>query len=191
MNRPAVIDPNDVLNAAEKIVRNVGVAGLTIGGVAREAGISKGGVQSCFGTKDGLVRAMFERWTVEFESMVDEQAGPDADARAILGAHIMATRRTDEAQADRSAGLMTALLNHEALRESSAQWYQQRFALMDTRSARGRQARLAFLACEGAFLLRCFGFVKMDDAQWQDIFTDICKAFDQKEPAAPRAGKTR
>lgn len=178
MNRPVVIDPNDVLNAAEKIVREVGMAGLTIGGVARAAGISKGGVQSCFGTKEGLLNAMFERWAGEFDELVDEHAGPDPDARTLLGAHIDATRRTDEAQSDRTAGLMSALLTHQAMRSRSAAWYQRRFRLADPSTPEGRRERLAFLACEGALFLRGFGFLEMSEAEWESIFEDIRGTFD-------------
>ena len=39
--------------------------------------------------------------------------------------------------------------------------------------AEDRSARLAFLATEGAFMLRFFGLLEMDDAQWRGIFEDI------------------
>ena len=53
--RPRSIDRDKVLDAAEGIVAAEGAAGLTFDAVARAAGITKGGVQYCFGTKDKLI----------------------------------------------------------------------------------------------------------------------------------------
>lgn len=62
MGRQRTIDRDKVLDAAENIVLNQGAAALTIDAVAKSMGISKGGVQYCFGNKDALIDAMFERW---------------------------------------------------------------------------------------------------------------------------------
>ena len=60
--RPRTIDRDKVLDAAEAVVQRTGASGLTIDAVAREAGITKGGVQYCFGSKDSLINAMLQRW---------------------------------------------------------------------------------------------------------------------------------
>lgn len=62
MGRQRIIDREKVLEAAEEIVINQGATALTIDAVAKAMGISKGGVQYCFGNKDALIDAMFERW---------------------------------------------------------------------------------------------------------------------------------
>src|SRR5690606_31627342 len=54
--RPRTIDRDKVLDAAEAVVMRAGAAGLTIDAVAREAGITKGGVQYAFGSKENLIR---------------------------------------------------------------------------------------------------------------------------------------
>lgn len=64
MGRQRSIDRDKVLDAAEEIVATQGAAGLTIDAVAKAMGISKGGVQYCFGSKDALIDAMFDRWGV-------------------------------------------------------------------------------------------------------------------------------
>ncbi|SDV46038.1 TetR/AcrR family transcriptional regulator [Chitinasiproducens palmae] len=173
MARPSRIDRNDVLDAAEAVVRDRGIAGVTIGGVAQAAGISKGGVQAIFGSKDQLIHAMYERWSGEFDRAVAALAGPTPSPVTALRAHAEATRRTDEAQADRAAALMTGLLTAEAWRAYPAEWYRERFDLADTGTEEGRRARIAFLATEGAFLLRSFGFLNMSDEEWQAIFADV------------------
>ncbi|CAI1250325.1 transcriptional repressor BetI [Serratia liquefaciens] len=59
MGRQRSIDRDKVLDVAEEIVATQGAAGLTIDSVARAMGISKGGVQYCFGSKDAMIDAMF------------------------------------------------------------------------------------------------------------------------------------
>jgi AcrR family transcriptional regulator len=177
MSRRPAIDRNQVLNTAEAIVRTNGIAGLTIGAVAKAAGISKGGVQSAFGTKDQLVHAMLERWNAEYVATVRSLAGDRPQPLAELAAHIEATGRTDEAEADRAAGLMGALLDAQAQRALTTAWYRSRMDLAGVApgagTEAGRRARLAFLATEGVFMLRCFGFLPMKDDEWRSIFDDI------------------
>ena len=61
MGRRRTIDRDQLLDAAEAVIAREGAAGLTIDAVAKEMGITKGGVQYCFGTKDALIDAIFER----------------------------------------------------------------------------------------------------------------------------------
>lgn len=173
MGRTPVIDRNRVLDACETLVRTRGVTALTIGEVAKLAGISKGGVQSSFGTKDQLLHAMFDRWNAEFESEVAALAGPQASPTTLLRAHIQATHHTDSSEGDRAAAMLTALLQVSWQRQAMQRWYRERLDLADPATEEGRRARLAFLATEGTFLLRSFGFVEMTDAEWDSVFTDI------------------
>jgi AcrR family transcriptional regulator len=75
MGRQRSIDRDKVLDVAEEIVATQGAAGLTIDSVARAMGISKGGVQYCFGSKDAMIDAMFDRWGKAYERVFDEIAG--------------------------------------------------------------------------------------------------------------------
>lgn len=172
MSRPVVIDRNRILDSAETLVRSGGIARLTIGAVAQAAGISKGAVQGAFGTKAQLIDAIYQRWSDEYDTQVIELTGERPTASQALRAHLDLTRRTDEAEADRAAGLMSALLGSNQ-RQGSDAWYRQRLELIDTSTPQGRRARLAFLAAEGAFMLRCFGFLQMPDSEWQAIFEDV------------------
>ncbi|HYG42496.1 MAG TPA: hypothetical protein VEA17_06205 [Bordetella sp.] len=44
---------------------------------------------------------------------------------------------------------------------------------LDVSTPGGRRARLAFLATEGAFMLRFFGFMDIGQAEWDAIFDDM------------------
>lgn len=173
MGRRRTIDRDKVLDAAEATVSAVGAAGLTIDAVAKAAGITKGGVQYCFGNKDGLIDAMMERWFNEFDSAVAVEVGDDADPVTAMRAHAQVTERMNTAENARTSGMMAALLQREDHMEKNRLWYRGRLDSLDLSTEEGRRARLAFLATEGAFLLRSFGFIEMRDAEWRDIFGDI------------------
>ncbi|MBP1875116.1 AcrR family transcriptional regulator [Ensifer adhaerens] len=173
MGRRRTIDRDKVLDAAEATVSAVGAAGLTIDAVAKAAGITKGGVQYCFGNKDGLIDAMIERRFNEFDSAVADEVGGATDPVTAMRAHAEVTARMNTAENARTSGMMAALLQREDHMEQNRVWYRGRLDSLDLSTDAGRRARLAFLAAEGTFLLRSFGFAEMDDAEWQDIFADI------------------
>ncbi|CAM3816312.1 TetR/AcrR family transcriptional regulator [Xenorhabdus thuongxuanensis] len=176
MGRRKTIDREVLLDAAEHIVTTHGAAALTIDALAKTVGITKGGVQYSFSTKDGLIDAMFERWEASYDKQFHGIAGNDPHPLTTVRAHIEATRRSDEASTAKAAGLMAALLQTPEHLESTRIWYRQRIEGLDTTTAEGRQARLAFLATEGAFVLRFFGLMDMTEGEWEDIFNDIIAA---------------
>ena len=173
MGRPRTIDRDRVLDAAEAVVSEVGAAGLSIDAVAKTAGVTKSGVQHCFGTKQQLIDAMFDRWETEFDDEVAALAGNDSDPIAHIRADIEATMRTDEVDNARSAVLMAALVQTPEQRQRAQKWYRRRLEQLDVSTVLGRRTRLAFLASEGAFMLRSFGLMDVSESDWVAIFEDI------------------
>ncbi|AGP44743.1 transcriptional regulator BetI [Serratia plymuthica] len=173
MGRQRSIDRDKVLDAAEEIVANQGAAGLTIDSVAKAMGISKGGVQYCFGSKDALIDAMFERWGKAYDTLFDAIAGENPSATTAVQAHMQATRSSDQASSAKAAGLMATLIQTPEHLDSTREWYRSRIAGLDLSTEQGRRARLAFLATEGAFMLRFFGLMNIDQQEWDAMFTDM------------------
>src|SRR5690606_12641676 len=118
---------------------------LSFEAVAKEAGITKSGVQYCFGTKDNLIRSMIERWGEAFDSEVAARTGGDTSPRAVIRAHLEATRDSDEAAYSRSAVMMTALLQHPDQVAATRDWYNSRFAELDMTDKGDREAAVALL----------------------------------------------
>ncbi|MDQ7990480.1 MAG: TetR/AcrR family transcriptional regulator [Candidatus Dactylopiibacterium sp.] len=184
MGRTKTIDRDAVLDAAGAIIHASGAAALTIDAVARAAGISKGGVQSCFGTKDALIDALFERWSASYEQCFHAVAGPAAGPRTRVRAHAEATRRSDAVSSAKAAGLMAALLQSPEHLGSTRAWYAGRLAGLGAQSAADRRARLAFYATEGAFMLRFFGLLEIDATEWDALFGDVAGLLDDLPDAA-------
>ena len=82
---------NRLLNAAESVVAREGVGNLTLEAVAREAGVSKGGLLYHYPSKSALVTAVVARLAQRCEgdqcaALAEEGTGPGAFTRAFLTA---------------------------------------------------------------------------------------------------------
>ncbi|QND52956.1 TetR/AcrR family transcriptional regulator [Phyllobacterium sp. 628] len=173
MGRKRTIDRDKVLDAAESVVAKVGAAALTIDAVAKAAGITKGGVQYCFGTKGALIDAMLDRWGQDYD---EEVAQLSSDAHAPISpirAHLEATRKGDDNSNAKAASLMASLIQTPEHLGSTREWYRTRMADFDLSTEEGRRARMAFIATEGVFMLRFFGFMEIGNDEWHDMFDDI------------------
>lgn len=173
MGRQRTIDRDKLLEAIFEIVMQQGAAALTIETVAKKMGISKGGVQYCFSSKETMIDAMFEHWEEGYETQFNEVIAKDNSPENRVKAHIQATHNHDEVSFAKGASLLAALLQTPEYLHSTRKWYQERLTNLDTGTEAGKRARLAFLASEGTFLLRYFGLMDIDDNEWQSIFEDI------------------
>ncbi len=97
-----------LLDAAEQVIARDGVSSLTLESVAREAGVSKGGLLYHFPFKSALITAVVERLATRCEC--EQQCAIETDARAS-GAFARAYLAVRSAQPDpRKASIELALL---------------------------------------------------------------------------------
>lgn len=89
VDRRASNSRDDILDAAQRIVARDGAGNLTIDGVAREAGLSKGGVLYNFPNKEQLLNGMLNRMLENAVPLIEgfrEQLadGPNPTLRALI-----------------------------------------------------------------------------------------------------------
>ncbi|WOC14873.1 TetR/AcrR family transcriptional regulator [Pseudochrobactrum sp. MP213Fo] len=181
IGRPRTIDRNHLLDLAEKIVTEHGVAALTIDALAKAANITKGGVQYCFGTKEGLINAMLIRWGIGFDKAVNLQLKGKTDPLSHIAAHIRVTRDSDPLSDSRFAVMMASLNPSSEHLDKTREWYRRQLDGLDASTEQGRNARLAFIANEGAFLLRSFQLLDLSKDEWQQIFCSIERLLPQDD----------
>lgn len=174
MGRRKTIDREKVLEAAESVVAAQGAGALTIDAVAQAAGITKGGVQSCFGTKEALIEAMLMRWGAMYTDQIEALAGTAPSTLAGLKAHIDTTANAEDEANARTAALLATLMQSPAYMTWVRDWYAERFrGLAQLEGEAGPRARIAFLATEGLFFLRHFGLMDMSRKEWESYFTEV------------------
>ncbi len=182
MGRIRTIERDKLLDAAEAVTMDKGPAGLTIAAVAEQMGITNGGVQYSFRSKESLIAAMFERWQQDYaEHMIELGAKPGEEA-SLVRAHIAYAADYDDRSRRRAPSLMVSLLNSPQHMIQIRKWYRNRVDAIDISTPEGRWLRLAFVAMEGAFLMRLFGLIEMDDGEWQSIVADVMELCDGKLP---------
>jgi AcrR family transcriptional regulator len=124
-----------ILDAAEAIVDEVGVANLTLEQVAKRADVSKGGILYHFPSKEALTEAMVARFTQRFDDAVgelarEEEAAQGASKGRMTRAYLRATlgqAASTGPRFDRACGSITAALanypEHLAqVRDQSLRW---------------------------------------------------------------------
>lgn len=169
MGRKPSISREGLLDEAEEIVRAGGAAALTIGALAQAAGISKGGVQYSFASKDELVRALIDRWTGQFDALLGETENDDPVA--FVRRYIAATRASQQAMNAKMAGLLVSYLENPANRRETRDWYRGIFDRLSGNSETAQAARVAFLAVEGLFLMHMNGID--EDGEWTGFLDDV------------------
>jgi AcrR family transcriptional regulator len=113
---------NHLLESAVSLVARQGVEALTIEKLAQAAGVTKGGVQYHFHTKDLLVTELLSHLLAQFDNAI----GPDAQGAAWLRAYV-AVSLANPGEADGVAAALLAALppndpRAEPFRLSSGRW---------------------------------------------------------------------
>ena len=158
MTRPTKYD--DLLAAAELIVRRDGPARLTLEAVAAEAGVSKGGLLYHFPTKDALVSAMVERMLSSFDEALDLAMAQDpVEPGRWTRAWVCASAGSPgPSERDTAAGLLAAMATNPALaepmRERYAQWRQR----AERDGIPAEDAMIVALAADGLWMADLLGF---------------------------------
>lgn len=189
MGRHKTVDRDNLLDLAEDIVRTHGAAALTIDSLAKAAGITKGGVQYTFSSKAALIDALCSRWMESYETLFATMIAPDPTPVDVIHAHVGATFTDSGPAQAKAASMMTGMLQSPEFISATQDWYRQRMHPLDASVPEDRQARLAFLATEGAFFVRYFGFLNISDDEWAAIYRDIRSTLMTTPEAAPNPPK--
>lgn len=173
MGRTKTIDRDRILDVAEKITVEQGPTGLTIAAVAEAMGITNGGVQYSFRSKEALIAAIFERWRADYDRRAaNVEVAPDDDPHPVR-THLALSARYDERSRGRGASMLMSVLQSPPHIALIRDWYRERLPDPSTGAEEDRRLRLAFLAMEGAFLMRLFGLLDMTDGEWDSVVADV------------------
>lgn len=173
MGRKKLIDRDAVLDAAEEILRTQGAAALTIDAVAKAMDITKGGVQYCFGNKEGMVKALLDRWCVEYEKKMQAVLGGKEDAESLIWANLEVSQELSHTLDSKAASILAVMYQSPGERGILQDWYKDILSRLDTSTERGRMVRLAFYAGEGIFALRSLGLIQISSGEWREVLSDI------------------
>lgn len=167
------LNQDALLDAAEAVIREKGAHALSIGTVAAAANVSRGGIQSAFGSKEELVKALFKRWEFELETLIDQirsESVGDCDSMDIF---LKASREIHLSNPQRNAAMMTLMAQSEEHRQWARNWIFSKMGDIDVSTPEGKQCRLKLLLFEGLFVMKSIRIVELSDQEWLEIFDDL------------------
>jgi AcrR family transcriptional regulator len=192
--------PDTRLDAAERVILRDGIGRLTLDAVAREAGVSKGGLLHHFATKDALVDALVARavegWREEIERAIAAQPpGPGRISRAFLGACLSCAEAWTET-VRRSGMVLVAALVHDPARVEPLRRLHRDLSARIARDGLARGVGDAVkLAVDGLWFDWLFGFAEPTAARLAAIRAALRSIVDRPGAARPsrpgRAPSTR
>jgi AcrR family transcriptional regulator len=155
-----------ILRAANRVVEEEGVSGMTLEAVAREAGVSKGGLLYHFSGKEALIGGMIGRLIGGFEEALGRELGREKGAGSgrWTRAYARASFAEDRWYLQVSAGLLAAVAEDPALLDPLRKGYEdgQRWAERD--GIDPAVATLVRLAADGLFFTEVLGFAPPEGA---------------------------
>ncbi|MDX2008411.1 MAG: TetR/AcrR family transcriptional regulator [Meiothermus sp.] len=129
-----------ILEAAGMVIRRDGALALTLEAVAKEAGVSKGGLLYHFPNKDALLGGLLEFYLDDFEQSLEHSGLPFAEAYVRLGSH------------DGSGGLLLGMMTVLALNPSLLETVRERWQRWYGRIPQHPDTVVAMLATDGIFM---------------------------------------
>jgi squalene-hopene/tetraprenyl-beta-curcumene cyclase len=156
---PAPDTRNAILNTAQGLIETEGLNALTLERVARDAGLSKGGLLYHFSSKEQLMEACVERLISRLTSATRQASG----SRALIESRL-------EGEPEILAVLTAALVANPAMLDRLRDEYQARQRIFEQDAD---NAMLAHLAAEGLAFCEQFGLVTLSSEKRAKIAHQI------------------
>ncbi|PSU86700.1 TetR/AcrR family transcriptional regulator [Photobacterium kishitanii] len=180
MSRYKKLDRNRLLDAAECVILSKGAHTLSIGSVAAEAGVSRGGIQSNFGSREALIKALFDRWDIELAdyNVRAKELAPEVTDPFEL--QIMASRASHNEKPQRAAAMMILMTQSEEQRKYARDWFAEQISGLDLAVASDRKQLLRYVAYEALGMLKSLQITTLSDQDWQDLLEEFDCLFNAK-----------
>jgi squalene-hopene/tetraprenyl-beta-curcumene cyclase len=169
-----------ILDTASALITREGIGKLTLDRVARDAGISKGGLLYHYSTKEQLIVDLVATLVARFDQKLADRAtaGPGGKTRAFV-----------EATANAGAGtlevLLAALSSDPALLDPLRQQYRTWQKSLAQDGIDPAWATVARLAAEGLWFSEALGLAPPADEQRQNIIRQILKLTEEGGSVTP------
>jgi AcrR family transcriptional regulator len=189
------------IQAALTIITRDGPGRLTIDAIARESGISKGGVLHQFRTKEAVLKALLEfqieKGDATFQKRLSEMH--EGHAQPVLGAQISSLRVAAAQPTSTTFALAGAVGDNPDLLEGIRRVEGERVEQMKEEADDPRMALIRWSAAKGLALAAILGICPLSEAEREDLFNYLQdesawettpKADARRKKAAGHGGKS-
>jgi AcrR family transcriptional regulator len=153
----------ELLQAARRLMKNQPIAYLTLEAVAKEAGMSKGGLSHYFPSKEALLNALVNDMLEQFDQLLSHSTEPD-----WIRAYIQSSFDQPTSDVDALTMLNAVVINPDLL-EPVQQRYIQWQAQLEQAGMPSAYATLVRLALDGLMLADLFGLAPPNQKARQEL----------------------
>ena len=170
-----------ILEAAERVVAEVGAARLTLDVVAQAAGVSKGGLLYHFPSKESLLGALAQRYVQNMEHCIESAKGriSEQDQSRDLKACIVGILGSDPRSKAMGAALLATAANDltllEVIRERLAAYNQE----LAASGADFPRAAIVTLAIDGLMMRESLRISPFTESERERVVRELMKIADE------------
>jgi len=163
-----------ILIAATTIVKEEGVAQLTLEAVANKANVSKGGLLYHFPNKEALIKGMIDELTKVYVDEIEEtvQNEGHTDGRWSK-AYVKSTFLELEDGFDMSSALVAAIYTNPELLEKLQQQYEEWQIKIENDGIDPVRATIARLAADGLWFAEIFGLGPLKSELKEQVYKEL------------------
>ncbi|MET0499387.1 MAG: TetR/AcrR family transcriptional regulator [Steroidobacteraceae bacterium] len=176
--QPTIVPARErILEAAERVVTEVGAARLTLDGVAHEAGVSKGGLLYHFPSKESLLTALAQRYVDSMKHCIGAAKSTMSDSvpGRDLKACILGVLGSDPRSKAMGAALLAAAANDLTLLEVIRTRIYDHTAEIAASKADFARAAVVTLAIDGLKLRESLRISSFTDEQREQVVNELLK----------------
>ena len=166
---------NAALDAAIAIIARDGPGRLTLDAIARESGLSKGGVMHQFRTKEAVLKALLERQMAHFEEFSTAYMAKVSatSANPELATQLATVREAASAPNSAALALVAAMVENPGLMSLPRDREMKRVAAIKAEAADPDLALLRWAAARGLLLSGLFGMSPLSKAEHDRLFARL------------------
>ena len=162
-----------ILDAASRVIAEMGARHMTLEAVAREAGVSKGGLLYHFPSKDELLTAMVERYVGRLaEAAPVSDAADGADLVRNLIRHRIAAR-SQKGDLRTAHGMLAAVAEHPSLVEPLRVYHDRLWARIKASGVDAERMLLPWFALEGLLFHEVINTSPLDAEERERVIGEI------------------
>ena len=160
-----------IIEAAALVVKEKGAAYLTLDAVAKQAGVSKGGLLYHYPNKSALLAAMVDHLNDSFEQAIAEKM---AEARTSwLEAYVAMSFDPQHSQVAESAGMLAAVANDLSLLEPLSERYKSWQQQVEAGDIEPNLATIVRLAADGLWFTELFSISPLNEARRSQVLAAL------------------
>ncbi len=171
-----------IIEAVYELVRNDGIAKMTMESVAEQAGLSKGGLFYHFPKKENLIEAMVKQMFDQFDHQINQEHEKDQLPGGTTRSYLKTTfLKYDKEENEFVVALLAALVNNPELLKPAKENYQNWQKQLENDQIDPVISTIVRLATDGLWFSELFGLAPIQSELRNEVFEKLNELVQEAE----------